>query len=260
MTKAVQQNKNNTENKQFDFILCITVLLLLAMGVIMVLSASAPSAFAQYGNSYTYVEKQAILGVVGVVAMFVISKIDYRKYRKLYKLAYIGSIIILAMVPLIGKEVKGAKRWIDLGFTTFQPSELAKLGIIIFYAAYLSINKEKIKHIWHGFFKPFVLLAPIVVIVLVFQDHFSATLIIVSIVSIMMLVSGSRLTYFLTIGLSGALALGAIILTKGAGFRMDRVNSFLDPWADPTGDSWQLIQSLYAIGSGGLFGVGLRTK
>lgn len=196
----------------------------------------------------------------GIVAMFFISTIDYRKYKKLYKIAYIGSIAVLAMVPLIGKEVNGAKRWIDLGFTTFQPSELAKLGLIIFYAAFLSKNKDKIKKLWNGFLLPFVYLAPVAIILLIFQEHFSATLIIVAVVSIMMIMSGTKLSYFMTIGLAGAVAIGGLILTQGADFRMDRINSFLDPWKDPTGDSWQIIQSLYAIGSGGLFGVGLRPK
>lgn len=260
MAKSKSQTKNNPNNKPFDFILCITVLLLLALGIIMVLSASAPSAFAKSGDSYSYVTKQAILGGIGIVAMFFLSTKDYRKYKKLYKLAYIGSILILAMVPIIGKEVNGAKRWIDLGFTTFQPSELAKLGMIIFYAAFLSNNKEKIKKIWNGFFLPFLYLVPVALILLLFQEHFSATLIIVVVTSIMMLVAGSRFSYFATIGLTMAVAVGGLILTQGADFRMDRINSFIDPWKDPTGDSWQIIQSLYAIGSGGLFGVGLRTK
>ena len=260
MAKSKNQNQKSPANKPMDFILCITVLLLLCLGIVMVLSASAPSSFAKPGNSYTYVIKQAILGGIGVVLMFIISKIDYRQYKKFYKLAYIGSILVLAMVPLIGKEVNGAKRWIDLGFTTFQPSELAKLGLIIFYAAILTNNREKIKKLWNGFILPFLYLVPIALILLVFQEHFSATLIILAVTSIMMLLAGSRLTYFLTIGVTGAVALAGLILTKGADFRMDRINSFLDPWKDPTGDSWQIIQSLYAIGSGGLFGVGLRTK
>lgn len=260
MAKGNAKNKKSVANKPVDFILVVTVLLLLALGIVMVLSASAPSAFAKTGNSYTYVEKQALLGAVGIVGMIIISKIDYKKYKKFSKIAYIGSILILAMVPLIGKEVNGAKRWIDLGFTTFQPSELAKLGMIIFYAAYLSDNKDKLKKLWHGFLLPFLYIAPVALILLVFQTHFSATLIIVAVVSIMMLIAGSKLSYFMSIGLTGAVAIGGLILTQGESFRMDRINSFLDPWKDPTGDSWQIIQSLYAIGSGGIFGVGLRTK
>lgn len=258
-TKA-KKNSNSTENKPMDFVLLITVLLLLAMGIIMVLSASAPTSFAESGNSYAYVTKQAVLGVLGVVAMFVISKIDYKIYKKFYKIAYIAAIVMLAMVPLIGKEVNGAKRWIDLGFTTFQPSELAKLALIIFYAAFLTINKDKIKKLWNGFLLPFLYVVPVAAILLGFQEHFSATLIIVGVMSIMMIMAGTKLSYFLTLGVAGAAGLGALILTKGAEFRMDRITSFLNPWDDKLGGSYQTIQSLYAIGSGGLFGEGLRSK
>ena len=255
--------KNKTEeykNKPVDFILCITVLLLLALGIIMVLSASSPSSFSETGNSYTYVKQQALSAAIGLVAMFVISKIDYRIYKHLYKVAYVGSMLLLAIVPIIGSEAGGAKRWIDLGFISFQPSELAKIGFIVFYAAFLSQKRDKLKHIWYGFFYPFLLIAPAAIILVAFQEHFSATLIIVAVMSIMMIVAGSKISHFLTVGLAGGTALVAYIFTKGAGFRMDRINAWLDPWADPTGDAWQSIQSLYAIGSGGLFGAGLRSK
>ena len=105
-----------------------------------------------------------------------------------------------------------------------------------------------------------MLLAPAAVILLVFQEHFSATLIILAVTSIMMIVAGSKISHFLTVGLAGGVAGVIFLLTKGAGFRMDRINAWLDPWADPTGDAWPSIQSLYAIGSGGLFGAGLRSK
>jgi len=252
--------KTKTEeykNKPVDFILCITVLLLLALGIVMVLSASSPSSFSETGNSYTFVKQQAFSAGIGLVAMFIISKIDYRIYKPLYKLAYIGSIGLLALVPLIGVEAGGAKRWIDLGFMSFQPSELAKIGLIVFFAAFLSERKDKLKHIWHGFGLPFALVAPAAIILVLFQEHFSATLIIVAVMSIMMIVAGSKISHFLTLGLAGGTALVAYIFTQGAGFRMDRINAWLDPWADPTGDAWQAIQSLYAIGSGGLFGAGL---
>ena len=104
-----------TKTKPVDFTLCITVLLLLALGIIMVLSASSPAALSESGNSYSYVSKQALSAVIGLVAMWIISKIDYRKFKPLYKIAYIGSIVLLALVPLIGEDINGAKRWIDLG-------------------------------------------------------------------------------------------------------------------------------------------------
>ena len=247
-------------NKPVDFILCITVLFLLALGIVMVLSASSPASYAETGSSYSYVQKQAISAVIGLIAMFIISKIDYRIYKRFYKIIYFLSILIIAIVPLIGTEVNGAKRWIDLKFTTFQPSELTKLGLIVFYAAYLTINRDRLKELGKGFIIPFVYLAPVAIILLGFQEHFSATLIIAMVVSIMMIVAGSRISHFMTFGLAGAVGIVILILTQGAEFRMGRITSFLDPWADPQRDSWQIIQSLYAIGSGGLFGAGLRTE
>lgn len=194
--------------------------------------------------------------------MIIISKIDYRIYQKFAKIAYIGSVIMLAAVPIIGSAAKGAKRWIDLGFIRFQPSEIAKIALIVFYAAWLTKNKDNLKKLVPGFIIPFLYLVPIAIILVVFQDHLSVTLVIVFVISIMMLMAGTRLRYFLTFGSAAAVAgVGilyymAVVLEKGA-FRLARITSFLNPWADAQDSGWQIIQSLYAIGSGGLFGAGL---
>jgi cell division protein FtsW len=265
MTK-VQNVPIKTKNRQIDFTLCITVLLLLALGIVMVLSASSPSALAESGDSYSYVSKQALAAVLGLIAMAVISKIDYRNYKKLYKIAYIGSVLLLALVPIIGEDINGAKRWIFLGpLGQFQPSEIAKIGLIVFFAAYLANNKEKLKSLKDGFIKPFAWLVAPIFILVVFQDHLSASIVIIAITSIMMLIAGSRLSHFLTLGAgAGGLGVGALVLmaqiTGKGNFRFDRITAFLNPWADAQGTGWQITQSLYAIGSGGLFGAGLRTK
>ena len=258
------KSKQRISEKPFDFILCITVFLLLALGIIMVLSASAPSSLSQYGNSYYYVTRQAIFAVIGIALMFFISKIDYRVYKKFYKVAYWGSIIALALVvlPGIGVSVNGAKRWINLGFGRFQPSEIAKIGLIIFYSAYLSDHRTELNSFKEGFIKPLMYLIPPVAILFFLQDHLSASIIIIAITSIMMLMAGTRLRYFLTVGAAGGTAgiLGMLTLAKTTGqggFRLARLTTFLNPWSDATGDGWQVIQGLYAIGSGGLFGVGL---
>lgn len=251
-----------SDEKPFDFILFVTVLILLAMGIIMVLSASSPQALAESGNSYLYVTKQAMFAVLGIVAMLIISKIDYKIYAKFYKIAYICTLILLASVKFLGRNVKGATRWIDLGFTRFQPSEIAKIALIIFFAAWLTKNKDSLKEMGKGFFVPFLYLVPVALILVLFQDHLSVTLVIILIVSVMMLVAGTRLRYFLTFGMIGAVA-GAVglyamaVLTGQGDFRIARITTFLNPWSDPTGSGWQIIQSLYAVGSGGLFGVGL---
>ena len=262
--KVAKKAKKKTPLKQFDFSLCITIFLLLSLGIVMVLSASAPSALSQYGNSYYYVTRQGIFAFIGICLMFFISKIDYKIYKKFYKIAYFISIVALASVilPGIGVTVNGAKRWINLGFGTFQPSEIAKIGLIVFYAGYLSEHKNDLKFFWKGCAKSLLFLIPPIAILFFLQDHLSASVVIISIVSIMMIMAGTKLTHFISLGALGgtAAAMGMWILatTKEKGsFRLARLTTFMDPFQDITGDGWQVVQGLYAIGSGGLFGVGL---
>ncbi len=250
-------------NNQIDFTLCVTVLLLLALGIIMVLSASAPSSLAESGSSYTYVSKQITLAAVGLVLMIFISKIDYRFYKKYYWYIYIVSCLILLLVriPGLGRTVNGATRWINLGFTQLQPSEITKIGMIIFYAGYLSEHKKDLASFWKGIVKPLIWLIPPIGILFVVQNHLSVSMVIGLVTLVMLIMAGCRMIYFYIAG--GVVAVGGIgaILymqaTNTGGFRMQRILSFLDPWADAQGSGWQVIQSLYAIGSGGLFGVGL---
>lgn len=192
-------------NNQFDFILLITVLLLLALGIIMVLSASAPSALSETGNSYTYVRKQAGFAIVGIALMFIISKIDYRFYKKYYWVIYFVSwaILLLVVVPGVGRSVKGATRWINLGFGQFQPSEITKIGLILFYAGYLSDHKDELKSFFKGFIKPFLFLVPPVGILFFVQNHLSVSLVIITIAASMMLMAGCRVIYFAICGGAG---------------------------------------------------------
>ena len=189
-------------NNQFDFLLCITVLLLLSLGVIMVLSASAPSALSETGSSYTYVRKQATFAIIGIVLMFIISKIDYRFYKKYYWIVYFVSwtMLLLVIVPGIGRNLKLATRLINLGFGQFQPSEITKIGLIIFYAGYLSDHKDELKSFFKGFVKPFLFLVPPVGILFVVQNHLSVSLVIISVTATMMLMAGARVLHFAICG------------------------------------------------------------
>ena len=252
-------------NNKMDFVLFITVLILLSLGVVMVLSASAPSALSTTGKSYTYFIRQFGFAVFGVFAMLFVSKIDYRFYKKYYWAVYIVSvaILLLVLVPGLGREVKGATRWINVpGIGQIQPSELTKIGMIIFYAGYLTDHKNELKDFWRGFVKPlvFFLLPPVAILYLV-QNHLSVCLVIGSVTFVMMLMAGCRLLHFIGTGIAGVAAI-ALYLIKGAtgstdSFRLDRIQTFFDPWSDATGTGYQMVQSFYAIGSGGLFGVGL---
>ena len=254
-------------NNKMDFILLITVLVLLSLGVIMVLSASAPSALSTTGKSYTFFIKQFGCAIVGIVLMLFISKIDYRFYKKYYWIVYIFSVLILllVLVPGLGREVKGARRWINIPLLgQFQPSEISKIGLIIFYAGYLSDHKDDLKDFWRGFVKSMIFLVPPVAILYFIQNHLSVSIVIVTVSSVMMLMAGCRLLHFLAGGvvLAGGAALILIKKMQGTSgedgsFRLARIQTFFDPWSDATGTGYQMVQSLYAIGSGGLFGVGL---
>lgn len=229
----------------------------------MVLSASAPSAIAESGNSYSYVIQQLKAAILGIILMLIISKIDYRLYKKFYKAIYWISVLILLLVliPGLGLSSNGATRWIDLKFIQFQPSELTKIGLIVFYAGYLADHKSELKSFWKGFVKPLIYILPPIAILYFVQNHLSASVVIGAVSCVMMIMAGCRLLYFVIAGLIGALVMtvGIIALqaTGKGGFRIKRIMSFMDPWADATEVGWQAVQGLYAIGSGGLFGVGL---
>lgn len=243
-------------NNPIDYTLVITILLLLSIGLIMVLSASSPSALSESGDSYKYFNKQLLFAVLGIVAMCVISKIDYRFYQKFYKQSWWISLILLILVMLVGKTVNEAKRWIYITDTlSFQPSEIVKFLMIIFYAGILTKNRDQLGKFKDGFLKHILLVVPIIAL-LMLQPHFSASMVIITIVAVMMILAGCKFWHFLATG--GAVGIpgmiGLIILEP---YRLARVTTFLDPWKDATGAGWQVIQSLYAIGSGGLFGAGL---
>ena len=267
----MQNNKksvNKTSQKKVDFVLIAIILILLFFGIVMVLSASAPSALAETGDSYTYFTKQVIFAVIGIAGMWFVSKIDYRLYKRFYWPIYFLSVgvLLLVLIPGLGSSGGGAKRWINLGFTQFQPSEITKIGMIIFYAGYLTDHKEDLRSFKKGFIIPLLYILPPVGIALLIQNHLSVGIVMSSITFIMMIMAGCRLIYFIVSGLivggGGIAALLTYISMAGesagdANFRLGRILNYMDPWQDPTGQGWQTIQSLYAIGSGGLFGVGL---
>ena len=243
-------------NNPVDFTLVITVILLLAIGLVMVLSASSPSALADYADSYRYFTRQLFFAILGFICMWIISKIDYRFYQKFYKHAWVISIILLVLVLLVGREVNDAKRCIYITDSlSFQPSEIVKFLLIIFYAGILTKNRDELKSYGKGFLKHILFLAPIIALLLL-QPHFSASVVIIGICSIMMIMAGCKFWHFIVSGCTVGLPALIILIIKEP-YRLLRVTTFLDPWQDKQGAGWQVIQSLYAIGSGGLFGAGL---
>lgn len=254
--KKKEKSFSSFVNNPIDFTLLITILLLLSMGLVMVLSASSPSALSESGNSYAFFSKQLIFAILGIIAMLFISKIDYRFYQKFYKHAWWIALILLALVLIAGRTVNGAKRWIFVTETlSFQPSEVVKILMIIFYAGILVKNRDELGLYTKGFIKNMCLLAPIIGLLLL-EPHFSASIVIIGICATMMIMAGCKFWHFLATGAVAGIPAMILLIVKEP-YRLQRVITFLDPWKDATGDGWQVIQSLYAIGSGGLFGVGL---
>jgi cell division protein FtsW len=242
--------------KPIDFWIFMSVLILLSIGVVMVFSDSAPTAYNTMHDVYYILKKQLQYAVIGIIGMFVASNIDYRKYQKLSPYFFVGSLglMILALVPGIGRETKGTWRWIYIGGFQFQPSELAKLSIILFFSHSLSKRKDKLNSFFKGVL-PYLILVGIFIVILRFQKHMSATVIIVAVAFILLFGAGAKIRHFIIMALPAVAGLGAIIAFTD--YMKDRVISYLDPWSDLQGAGWQAVQSLYAIGSGGIFGRGL---
>jgi len=252
-------------NNSVDFTLVITVLLLLSLGLIMILSASSPTSLQKYGKSYEYFVKQLFFAVIGLIGMYFVSKIDYRIYQRFYKQAWWISAGLLLAVLLFGDEAKGAKRWIDLGFTTFQPSEIVKFLMIVFYAGILVKNRNELGKFWKGLIKHLIYLVPIIGL-LILEPHLSTSIVIIVTCCVMVITAGCKFWQFCAtgvVGIGGIGSLATILFFTSEFFRerfqyaLTRITTFLDPWKYATDEGYQVIQSLYAIGSGGLFGAGL---
>lgn len=264
MKKEIFGNKESGNVKKIDFGMLITIIILLCAGIVMVASASSYYALSNYENSNYFLVRQLVFGIVGFIAMLIISKIDYKNYKRWGYIFYILCLILLILVltPL-GQTRNGAKRWLGFGSLVFQPSEIMKIGLVIGMSTYLSLNYKKLNN-FKGYLVPILMLA-LVVIVMFLQKHLSGTIVMVVAAISIIFASGIKIK-FRYIMLGGILVVGMLVVfifmpsgeTESSGsFRMDRIVSFLNPEEDIRGGNWQAAQSLYAIGSGGIFGRGL---
>jgi cell division protein FtsW len=238
-----------------DFTLFLTVLILVVVGIIMVFSSSHYYALSKMNDSYHFLKRELMWAGLGMLGMFFTMNYDYWKYKKMAPHAYIFSLILLMLIftPL-GKELNGARRWLGVGGFTIMPGEVAKICAIIFMAAILSRKPEKIKSFKNGVI-PCGIIIGIYFGLIILQPNMSTAVTITMIIASMMFVAGMRWFHVMGMGISGFAFLTVMILI--APYRMKRLTSFLDPFADPQGSGYQVIQSLYALGSGGIFGVGL---
>lgn len=238
----------------FDIILFWTVIIMTVFGLIMIFSASSPSAFTKYGNSFYFVGKQMIWAILGIGVMIFCANIDYRIYKKWAVPIFFINIILLLIVLVAGWESNGAKRWINLGFCTIQPSEFTKIAVVICLAAYFE-SLRNIKQTFKNVYLPLAVIVGLPCVFIIFQPHFSAVVIIGLTAFMMMVIFGIKLKFYVPAFLAGIPAAAGLIIF--APYRLQRITAFLDPFADVQGNGWQIVQSLYAIGSGGFFGLGL---
>ena len=243
----------------FDLPFFVLTLLLLMIGVIMVLSSSFARAYAQGKSPTYYFVRQAGFAVAGVVGMILFSHVRMATYRR-WSLALLGvSIFLLAIVwiPHVGVVGGGARRWLSLGFTTFQPSEIAKLGVILYFADSISKKKDKMRTLRYGIL-PYGFILALIAVLMYFEPHLSGTVLILGIGAAMMFVGGIR-GYWVGIGIGGIAAVAYAFLSGLITYNSSRIAIWLDPLNDAfkTGTGYQTRQSLIAIGSGGLLGLGL---
>ena len=242
--------------RALDRMLLLDIIILVVFGLIMVFSASAPAASAYQNNPYYYIIRQAIFAAMGLVVMWVLSYFDYHNFEKFAFLILVGSFLLLfaVYIPGIGEVRNNARRWINIGISTLQPSEVVKVAIIIYFAYSLSIVKDKIKKFGSGLLRYLIILG-LFAVVLLKEPHLSATLVIVAVGCIMLLIAGARFSHFVAMGLCALPVLAFMIYQQP--YQLERITTFLNPFADVSDTGFQVVNSLYAIGSGGLFGLGL---
>lgn len=232
------------------------VAVLVGVGVVMIYSASAIYAYSNMGDSLYYLKRHLIYLVMGLILMFIAMSVDLKHVKRFSKPMLGVSIIllILVLIPHIGKEISGAKRWFKLGPVNFQPSEFAKIAILIYIADFIARKKELVKSFIHGYVPAMAVLGVTVGLILLEPDLGTAATI--SVITVMMLYTGGLRVSYIIASLLASLPLLYVLLFR-VPFRRKRLMIFLNPWADKRGTGFQIIQSFIALGSGGLFGVGL---
>lgn len=241
--------------KKISIILLISVVIISLFGVLMIYSSSYIWAEYKFNDPYKFLKSQLIFLILGYIIMFIVSKINYQKYQKysniIFGICFI--LLVLVLIPGIGTVRNGSRSWFGIGGFGIQPSEFTKLGLIIFTSKYLKNNNKELRDIKKGVLPILIVLMLVFGLIMLQPDFGTGVVIVISIVALLF-VSGVKMNFFIKIGLLGLV--GVVVLIIIAPYRMERIVSFLNPWSDPLGSGFQIIQSMYAIGPGGLLGLG----
>ncbi len=256
MSKMAGKQKKNKPLRYYDYSLLFLIIFLLCFGLVMLYSTSSYYGFTRFDDSAYYLKKQLFATSLGIIAMFVISIIPYQWWMKFASLGYIVAFGLCVLVIFVGREAKGQSRWLQIGPLSFQPSELAKLAIILFLATVI-YKAPKGLGTWQNLLKVGAMSVPMILPIL--YNNLSTAIIIAGIVVCMLFVASPKSRYFIILGAVGVVAVALVIMFAMSGgeggYRLERVQIWLNPEAHEKG--YQTLQGLYAIGSGGLFGKGL---
>lgn len=262
MAKSTLKNRNNGfwQQGSLDITFLSFVLILLATGLVMLFSAGYAYSLEYYGSSYKFILKQSLFAAAGLVLMLITSKINYHIWRKISIPLFIGSTFLLIILLILPPMVSGmnVKRWFAVGGFSFQPSEISKFAVIILLSTLIAANQKKMNNF--KFVASLFAIVGVTCIFVVLEPHLSATLLIALIGVVLIFIGGLNIKVVIGGILSAVAAVVAVIITQSTGFigyGGDRIKYWLDPWADPTGEGFQTIQSLLAIGSGGILGRGI---
>ncbi len=241
--------------KRTSKLLILSVILLMILSLFMIYSASYIWAEYKFDNPFKYVINQGIFVLLGIILLFIVSKINYKIYYEKANLILLICLIllILVLIPGLGIVRNGSRSWFGIGSFSIQPSEFSKIGLIIFTSKYLSKSNKFLKNYKKGVFPILFILLLIFGLIMLEPDFGTGMIIVVTIIALLF-IAGVNMKFFLYFCLLGII--GIVVLIIIAPYRMDRITSFLNPWSDPLGTGFQIIQSLYAIGPGGLFGTG----
>ncbi|RPF56079.1 stage V sporulation protein E [Aquisalibacillus elongatus] len=246
---------NKKTESGLDYVLLTAVILLLLIGVLMVYSASSVWSDYKFDDPNFYLKRQLLFAVVGLIGIWVMVKIPYFKWVNWAVTIYILCILLLIalFIPGIGMVRGGANSWIGVGAFSIQPSEFMKLGLILLFAKMLPTKQHDLPMLFKGFL-PMLLLIIFPFGLIMLQPDLGTGLVLVLTGMLILFVTGAKINHFIGLAVMGLVALAGLIIS--APYRISRIQAFLNPWEDPLGDGFQIIQSLYAIGPGGLMGLG----
>ena len=241
--------------KHFDRLLFLIIIIIGVFGIVMIYSASAIWAEYKFQDPFKFVKSQSLFFLIGIIMCLVVSRIPpdfWKKYaNKIILACFI--LLVLVLIPGIGTVRNGSRSWFGIGGLGIQPSEFAKIGLIIFVSKYLSQNQKELRDIKKGVL-PILLVIGVFFLLIMLEPDFGTAMVIVLTLVSLIFISGVKVSFFIKIGLVGLMGIVALIIV--APYRMARIISFLNPWSDLLGSGFQIIQSLYAIGPGGLLGQG----